>query len=109
VSPTDRDDVSQSITITLTVAGKAEADIPDVRAPLQAGAGESITIEVDLKNIGTGAGKLYGYIKDTDTNQIVGAKAYTSSLPVNGTQTLTWTLTMPNKDWHLKIWGGHVE
>jgi hypothetical protein len=111
MSPTDHDDVSKTITIKLSavVVGKPKASITAVRAPAEAGYGTLIHIEADLKNIGDGAGKLYAYIKDADTNSIVGSKTYTASLDVNGTATLAWDLSMPNKDWNLIVWAGHVE
>jgi len=88
--------------------GEGLAEITAVDAPTSAASGETITITVTLKNVGDGAGSLYAYIKDTDTGALVAAKTYTTSLDPNATAQIQWILTMPNKDWHLTIWGGHV-
>jgi hypothetical protein len=89
-------------------AGEGVADIAAVDAPEEAAAGTAVTLTVTLKNVGEGEGSLYAYVKDADTGALLGSKVYTDKLPVNETAAVAWNLTMPNKQWRLTIWGGHV-
>jgi hypothetical protein len=70
-------------------------------------AGASVPISVTVRNDGTGAGVLWGEVVDRDTSSTVGARTNTSSLGVGSSATLTWTLTMPNKNWNLRLNAGH--
>jgi len=104
------DDTTKDITITLSGAVPTpKASIVNISAPPEAGYGSSVHIDVQLKNVGGAAGKLFAYIKDTDTGQVVGTKGYTPSLAVNASGHLIWDLLMPNKDWYLTVTAGHVE
>jgi hypothetical protein len=101
-------DDTRDFTIALQAAGAPKATIIGQSYPTTPQtAGASIPISVTVKNEGTGAGVLWGEVVDTDTNTTVGARTNTSSLPVGSAATLTWTLTMPNKNWNLRLNAGH--
>lgn len=103
-------DDSRSFTITLTTppVGAAKASIVSVAYPTTPQSqGASVQVQLAVKNIGDAAGVLWGRLIDTDTGGTVGAQTNTSSLAVGASATLTWNLTMPNKNWNLRAEAGH--
>jgi len=89
-------------------AGEGIAQIGVITAPTEAVANQTITVDVEVKNVGTGPGGLYAYVIDRDTNTVVAQKAYTASLPVSGVAHVAWNLIMPNKNWNLRAIAGHI-
>ena len=63
--------------------------VTGVRYPEEEWYGRLVHVEVDVKNVGEAAGKLFAYIMNPYTGETVSPVAYTSVLPVNGSQTLT--------------------
>jgi len=71
-------------------------------------AGETITIRVYFEETAGNGGSIWGKIIDFDTKEVVGRK---KTLEVDPYETgyWTWSLTMPDRDWHLECQIGHVE
>jgi len=101
-------DDSREFTITLAVVEKyPKASIVSVdypTTPVSAGADVSVTFT--LKNIGEATGVIYAELKDKDTGEIVGSRAQ-QSVAVGGTFSAKWTVTMPSKNWNLRLEAGH--
>ena len=75
-------------------------------------AGELVHIVVELENVGEVASRLWAQIIDKDTGAVpAGGKALVSFTKIEPGMrySFAFTLTMPNKNWNLQIWAGHVE
>jgi len=75
-------------------------------------AGDKVTVTVRVRNTGDGSGILWCQIIDKDTGYVPeGFKAMESASAVSpgSVYTFSFSETMPNRDWHLEVWAGHVE
>jgi hypothetical protein len=82
-----------------------KAGIDSISAPVSASAGDSITVIVSFHNAGS-TGLLWSEIIDRDTGEIVGVQE-PIQLDAGASGSLSWTLTMPNKNWNLRAEAGH--
>ena len=87
------------------LGGEVKSQIQSVNAPSSASA-DGVTVSVNVKNIGSFAGNIWCEALDIDTGGVVGARTSITANP-SEVKMFTWNLTMPNKDFHLKVQAGH--
>ena len=92
---------TKDFTVTLSTPTNPDPVIVNTTAPSQAAQGAAVVVTVSIHNVGA-AGSCWAQMLDKDTGATVGARQ-TVSLQSNGTNTFNFTLTMPNKNWKLRV------
>ncbi|RLJ08599.1 MAG: hypothetical protein DRP12_00090 [Candidatus Aenigmatarchaeota archaeon] len=99
-------DSTQEFTITLLLEGFAT--IVSVSAPSTAHEGETITVNVTVRNDGEASDTIWCRLVDTYDNTEIGARQE-AVLDVGQETIFTWSLTMPGRDLTIRVEAGHVE
>ncbi|GAI20212.1 unnamed protein product, partial [marine sediment metagenome] len=97
-------DASQaSRDITITEAAVAKGSIVNYNAPSSAIPGDTVTITVEAKNIGTESGTFRLRLIDRDLNVEVDASNWFTLTPGSSVKGLSLSGIMPDKDWNLRL------
>lgn len=94
---------------TITLINEGLAVIGTVTYPSSARAGKGITILAPITNDSMVADTLFARLWDVTLNAEIAGSRLSASFTAGQTQTMQWPLTMPNRNFVIRIDAGHVE
>ncbi|MBA7688208.1 hypothetical protein ES703_96687 [subsurface metagenome] len=100
-------DVEDERMLKTIMMGGAQADLLTAVGPGYAKPGDSITLGIEVKNIGELADQIWTQIYDGDTYELV--KNFNKYMDSGEVWEWTEPFTMPDKDWNLVYRVGHFE